>query len=247
MGHSFERFGIGHLSASSLNLWRASPGVWAIRYIGGIKDAGNPAMWRGTAVENGLVALLRGQPLSAAVAAAHQSFDLNAKDYQEIDGDMTAERGLITPMIEQCSRWKPPSALNATQLKIEHYFDPVPIPVIGYLDLAFDGIDIDCKSTKALPSAPRPDHIRQVSLYRAARGRNGGVLYVTNKKHAYYEIDDAAMNEALDELAATALSLNNFLARMESREDVLRSLPVDYEHFQAPKTRVPLNQILMAG
>lgn len=203
-------------------------------------------MWRGTAVENGLAALLRGVPLAGAVAAAHQSFDLNSRlntDQTELEG----EQGLIAPMLEQCSKWKPPSTLNATQLKIEYYFDPVPIPIIGYLDLAFEGIDIDLKTTKACPSIPRPDHIRQVAIYRAARKKAGGVLYVTNKKYAYFGIPDDAMNRALLELHADALSLNNFLARCETKDDALKSLPVDWSHWQAPKTRVPLSEILLAG
>ena len=55
--NSFGRFGISHLSASSLNLWRASPGIFALRYLAKIKDSGNAAMWRGSAVENGLAAV----------------------------------------------------------------------------------------------------------------------------------------------------------------------------------------------
>lgn len=242
--HSFQRFGIDHLSASSLNLWRASPGIFVLRYLAKIKDDGNAAMWRGSAVENGMAALLRNQPLADAAIVAHQAFDLNAKDNTE---DADEERELIAPMLDQCSKWKAPSDLNATQLKIEHWFDPVPIPVIGYLDFAFEEIDVDLKTTKACPSTPRSDHVRQVSIYRAARNKAGGLLYVTNKRHAYFDISDDAMNEALAELHADALSLNNFLARCDTREDALKSLPVDWSDFRAPKTRVPLSEILMAG
>jgi hypothetical protein len=243
--NSFERHGISHLSASSLNLWRGSPGIWALRYIAKIKDGGNAAMWRGSAVENGLASLLHGQQLTTAITAAYQSFDLNAKD--ALDDDTAAERELIAPMVTECAKWKAPSSLNASQLKIEYFFDPVPIPVIGYVDFCFDGIDIDCKSTKACPSSPRSDHIRQVSIYRAARNRNGGLLYVTGKRHQYFEIDDESMNIALEELRADALSLNNFLARCEGREDALRSLPVDWSHYAAPKTKIPLADLLLAG
>lgn len=244
MTHSFARFSIDHLSPSSLNLWRSAPGVWALRYIAKIKDDGSPAMWRGTAVENGLAALLRGRTLDSATTIAHQSFDLNAKDYPD---DATEERDLIAPMVEQCSRWKAPSTLNATQLRVEYFFDPIPVPIVGYLDFGFEGIDIDLKTTKACPSTPRADHVRQVSIYRAARNRSGGLLYVTGKRHQYFGVDDDAMNEALSELHADALSLNNFLARCDAREDVLRSLPVDYDHFRAPKVKIPLSEILLAG
>jgi hypothetical protein len=116
------------------------------------------------------------------------------------------------------------------------------------LDFAFDsGIDVDLKYTKAIPSSPRADHVRQVALYRAARGRAGGVLYASPKKHAYYEIDDQAMEIGIEELRAAALSLQNFLARMETKEDILKSLPVDWSDYRAPKTRVSLSEVLLAG
>lgn len=245
--NSFARFGINHLSASQLNLWRGAPGLYLLRYIAKIKDSGNPAMWRGSAVENGLAALLRGQKLPVATEVSHQAFALNAKDYAEQDGDLTTERELISPMLTECLKWQPPSDLNATQLKVEYYFDPVPIPVIGYLDFAFDGIDVDLKTTKACPSSPRADHVRQVSIYRAARNRAGGLLYVTGKRHAYFDVNDEAMNDAIGDMQASALSLNNFLARCDTREDALRSLPIDYDHYAAPKIKIPLEEILLGG
>lgn len=245
--NSFQRFQISHLSPSALNLWVSAPGLYALRYIAKIKDSGSPAMWRGTAVENGLAALLRGAKIDVATSVAHQSFDLNSQNYSEIDGDMTAERELIVPMLATCSSWQAPSDLNATQIKVEYFFDPVPVPVIGYVDLAFEGRDIDLKTTKAIPSTPRPDHARQVSLYRAARNRAGGLLYVSGKRHLYHEVTDDMMNNSLADLEAAALSLQNFLARCEGKEDVLRSLPVDYGHYAAPKTKIPLAEILLAG
>lgn len=241
--NSFERFEIKHLSVSSLNLWRASPGVWALRYIARLKDDGNAAMWRGSAVENGLAAHLRGHDNPCSIA--HDAFDLNCQG--EIADEITAERGLIEPMLDVCKLWKPPAELNATQLRVEYFLDHIPIPLIGYLDFAFQDIDVDLKTTKACPSVPRPDHVRQVSLYRAARGRNGGLLYVTAKKYAYYDVDDDAMERGLNDLQCDALSLYNFLSRCDSKQDALKSLPVDWESFYAPKTKVPLSEILLAG
>lgn len=244
--NSFQRFGVDHLSASSLNLWRSSPGIWALRYIGKVKDDGNAAMWRGSAVENGFAAILRGASIEDGCKVALTAFDLNCQGVlsDEIDG----ERNVIEPMLKQCKLWSAPSELSATQLRIEYWFDPVPIPVIGYLDLAFEcGTDVDLKTTGACPSAPRADHVRQVSLYRAARGRQGGLLYVTSKKHAYYQIDDDTMERALEDMRSDALSLNNFLARCDSKQDALRSLPIDYDNFRAPKTKVSLEHLLLAG
>lgn len=234
--------GITHLSCSSLNLWRASPGIWALQYLAKVKDAGGPSMWRGTAVENGLAAFLRkGDP----VATALTSFEMNAQG--EASEEVDAERQMIGPMLEQLTKWQPPSDLNATQLRIEHYLDDVSLPLIGYLDFAFDGIDVDLKTTKSLPSVPRPDHVRQVSLYRAARGREGGLLYVTPKKFQFYPVDDDMMERSLNDLRSDAMSLIQFLARCNSVKDALSILPIDQDHFRYPKTKVPLNEILSAG
>jgi hypothetical protein len=248
MRNSFERFNIDHLSPSSLNTWKTAPGIWALRYIAKIKDGGSPRMQRGTAVETGLAALLRGKTSDEALTIAHMNYDVNMRGIS--DDSLEAERALIYPMLKQCAKWQPPSELNATQVKIEYWIDPIPVPIEGWLDFAFDGIDIDLKTTKRCPkpeSGPEPSHVGQASIYRAARGRAGGLLYVSHANHTYFEVTDEMMDGALEDMRAIALSLNNFLARMDTKEDVLRSLPVDYSHFQAPKTKVPLADILSAG
>ena len=244
--HALTRFGIEHLSPSSLNLWRSSPGLWALRYVAKIKDDGNAAMWRGKAVEDGFAALLRGTDIRAAQSMALQTFDQNAQG--ESSDTIDAEREMIGPMIFSASLgWQKPGPLNATQLKVEHWFDDVPVPVIGYLDFAFDGVDVDLKTTKACPSTPRPDHVRQVALYRAARGRDAGILYVTAKKHQYFHIDDDTCERALGDLQSCALALTQFLDRMPSKKDVLRCLPMDSDHYAFPKLKVPLAEVLLAG
>lgn len=234
--NSFQRFGIDHLSASSLNKWRAAPGWWVRHYIGGIKEDASAAMARGTAVENGLVTYLRTGDVGLAIVAAAENYSLNYKGPYDQE-----QEAMIEPMLRRLALWVPSSQLNATQIKIEHRFDYIPIPVIGYLDMAFDGIDIDLKTTRACPSSPRPDHVRQVALYRAARGRNGGILYATEKRIAYYEVTDEMMEHGLKDLRSAALSLNNFLARCDSPQDAMKSLPLDWDSFYAPKNKELVN------
>jgi hypothetical protein len=141
---------------------------------------------------------------------------------------------LILPMLRQCTLWTPPSMLAATQIEIEHWFDDVPVKVKGYVDLAFEGVDVDLKTTERLPSKPTPSHVRQVALYRAARQRAGGLLYVTDKRYAYYEVDDAMRDEALAEMQDAARKLTRLLGAFDKPEDVMNVLPVDYENFRAP-------------
>lgn len=249
MQSPFDRFEIDHLSPYALRLWRSVPGLWARQYIAGEKSETTARQARGKAVETGLAAILHGQSLETAVALAMQNFDLNAV---ELDKEEVAdERKLIKPMVATCFYWDPPGKLSATQLRVEIFVDPIPIPIVGYLDFAFDtGIDVDLKTIKACPSKPRPDDVRQVSIYRAARHREGAILYVTDKRRACYEVTDEMAFEALEQIQADATQLYNFLARMETREQVMQCLPYDPEHWLAggrkPKTKVPLIDALLA-
>jgi hypothetical protein len=133
------------------------------------------------------------------------------------------------------------------QLRIEHCFDDVPVPLVGFLDFAFvTGIDVDLKTTRARPSQPRGNHVRQVALYRAARQRRGGLLYVTDKKFAYFEIDDAYAQAGLDDLRAAALSLSQFLAKVSDTEEALACLPYNPDDFRTtPKS--PVDSLLQTG
>lgn len=232
----FDAHRIDHLSASSLNLWMANPREWAVRYLAKQEaEEPDPALWRGSAVEAGLACWLRGGSIEQAQAAAGDSFELNALG--DLSDEAEAERALVSLMLDRACRWTAPGDLAASQLRIEHWFDDVPVPLVGFLDFAFAAeIDIDLKTTRACPSQPRGNHVRQVALYRAARGRRGGLLYVTAKKLGYFEIDDADAEAALDDLRAAALSLSQFLAKVADADDALACLPYNPDDFRtSPK------------
>lgn len=227
--NSFERHNIKHLSASSLNLWSAMPGLWALRYLCGFRDTAGPAASRGNAVESGFTHILRGHR-DTAQKAALLSFDEAIQG--EISEGITIERARIPGMLTQCAAWKPPGELLAAQIKVELWLDDIPVPIIGYVDFSFEGKDVDLKTTKACPSAPKGDHVRQASIYRTARKKLGSLLYVTEKKHAELEVTDEMRDAAIEELRLTAKSLDRFLDRSESGEAALRCLPIDRDNFR---------------
>lgn len=232
----FARFGIKHLSPSSLNCWRDTPGLWCLRYLQGIRDDGSPAMWRGTAVERGLEMVLRGKP-DEALPEAMRQFEALAQG--EVRDDIDAEAKLIPGMVKQCAVWfddmRAASNLPdvaATQLKIETYLDGVSVPVIGFVDFTFiEGADIDLKTTKACPSKPRPDHLRQIALYRKARNRDAAVLYVTDKRSAFYCPSPSDLADALGELTDAARSLERFLSFVPDPDTAVRMMPHPTDHY----------------
>jgi hypothetical protein len=242
--NAFDAHGIDHLSAGSLNLWMANPREWALRYLAKEAESADAPLWRGSAVEVGLAQLLLGRSIRHARAAAADSFELNAVG--DLSDEVEFERSLILPMLERASAWTPPGELLASQLRIETWFEAVPVPLVGYLDFTFDGIDIDLKTTKACPSRPRGNHVRQVALYRAARDRRGGLLYVTDRKLAYFEIDDAEAAAALDDLRAAAISLSQFLAKVHDAEEALACLPYNPDDFRS-SPKLSADKVLLTG
>ncbi len=225
----FDHHGIAHLSPSSLNLFIQQPGIWALQYLARRKSDGAPSMWRGSAVETGYIAYLRSFD-------AERSVELALRDYVARGGKATDDEAkLIGPMFNQCCKWETPSKLNAAQIEIEHWFDGIPVRIKGYVDLAFDGVDVDLKTSANCPKAPRNADVRQVALYRAARKRPGALLYVTAIKHAYYEVTDAMMAGGLQEFEDAAHKVAKLLGTFDKPEDILSILPVDWDHYRAPK------------
>jgi len=225
---AFKRHGIEYLSPSSLNLWNENPRLWAVKYLYKVRDETGPAAARGLAVEAGFSQLLHGKDFATALAIAMASYDQNQQ------GVIEKERGLIESMLNQCAAHiveGGASRPDASQLKVEHWFEGVSIPVLGYLDFSFSDFDLDLKTTARLPSEPRPSHVRQVSLYRAARNKPGSILYVTDKKRALYEISDTQRDDALADLQGAALSLQRYLEFMPTAEDAVRCLPSNIDHY----------------
>jgi hypothetical protein len=209
----FATHGIDHLSASSLNLFAAAPAVWVLEKILKRRQPVGAAAHRGTAVEDGIVLGLGGAPLDECVAVALAKFDAKAA----LSGDprKDKERAGIPAMVkhgldELLAYGQPTSC----QGKIEHRFDGLEVPLIGYYDFywADHGILVDLKTTFRLPSQISTSHARQVALYKATLSDNldARISYVTDKKAATYRLENARAH--LDAMRAIALTVQRFLS-----------------------------------
>jgi hypothetical protein len=89
----FDRYGIRHLSPSSLSLYRHSPALWVLRYLFHVEDPASSWAWRGRAVEAGINSILLDNASdSAAIERAKYTFELSAlgERSDQIDRDRRA-------------------------------------------------------------------------------------------------------------------------------------------------------------
>jgi hypothetical protein len=229
--NGFEKHGISHLSASSINLFGAANDVWVMQYVFGQRTGMGPAAWRGVCIEDAVVDTLLGNDEDKAIAAALAKFD---KRYMIGDLKTTKERNMIeattkNAVAELRQYGKPEFSDENRQEKISltAKFDEFSIPVIGFLDLVFPehGIVIDLKTSKNAPTSMSPEHQIQRCIYAKAKGNMAvKFLYATPKKTALLEDGD---------VATTMAEVKNTIARMEKfclkvdKEDVRDWLPIN--------------------
>ena len=235
--NGFEKHGIKHLSNSSISLWESNPAQWVMSYLLKEKRPSSAAMWRGIAVEDGVVVCLDGGTLTDAVAAALARFD---KEITFADEKTEKERAAIAPMIELAVAelepyGKPSFSIDGSQQKVSITCngDGWKIPIVGYLDLVYPdhGLVVDLKTTMRLPSTMMQSHKRQRCIYQRCVGGNQQVkfLYVTPKKSGWLE--DGDVDAELAAGKAHCNRLERFLRVSEDPQYLASIVPVDPTHF----------------
>jgi hypothetical protein len=227
----FEKFGIDHLSPSSLNNYAANPALWVGKYLLGWKEDFGPAATRGHAVEAGLDSwLYERDSLKAAEIALGQFAEKTAG---QADDEHELERANIAPMLSQ--------AINALsgfpkplsrQIKVEHYVNGIEIPIVGYVDYHFEECGLDLKTTKACPSSIKADNGRQCALYSVAKNKPWKVLYVTAKKFALYDLAQEDAELHMRDLERAARSVRHLLNKSEDAKDAFRFFAPDPDNFR---------------
>lgn len=227
----FERHQITHLSPSSLNLYAANPSLWVGRYLMGWKDEFGSAAARGTAIEAGLDVWLFQKDAKGAEMTALANF---ADRTQGLADDAhEAERANIAPMLAQAIvALKDFPMPVARQLRTEYYANGVEIPIIGYIDYAFEDFDLDLKTTKACPSAIKGDHGRQFAFYAEARQKPIKALYVTAKKSALYDLTEEDKATHLRDLERHARAVRHLLTHSFDAQDAAKFFAPDFSDFR---------------
>lgn len=219
-------------SPSSLNLFAASPALFVLEKIIGIRQPGSAPMYRGTAVEDGVTHGLMNPAASIdeCTQVAHQKYDV----ISALSPDKRREeyRDNIRGMVESALlELRPYGIPSQTQGFVEWRPEGLKFPVVGYFDYHWSdhNVTVDLKTGEKLPSAVKVPHARQISLYVTSNNADARITYVSPKKHATYGVENIdAHRKALHQMA---LRCEAFLALSDDAEFFKKITLPDLESF----------------
>ena len=195
-----------HHSPSSLNQFAASPALFVLERVLGLKQVVGAPAHRGVGVEAGvsygLINLEADE--KECVKAAYTAYDT----VSALSPDERKEkyRDNIPDMVAQAlDELRPYGKPTAVQGHIERMLNGVKLPIVGYYDFLWEdkGIVVDLKTTEKMPSEIKIPHARQVAFY-AGDNQEGRLCYVTPKKCVTYRLENVREHhEALIRMAKT--------------------------------------------
>lgn len=227
-------------SPSSLNLFAASPALFVLEKIIGIRQPGSAPMYRGIAVEDGVThgLLNPDASLDQCCEVAFTKYDTisalspdrRREDYRE---DI---RGMVESALGELRPYGIPSQ---TQGFVEWRPEGLKFPVVGYFDYHWSdhNVTVDLKTGEKLPSAVKVPHARQISLYVTSNNANARISYVSPKKRATYQVEN--IDEHRKALHQMAIRCEAFLALSDDPEFFKSiTLPdLDSFYWTSPLTR----------
>jgi hypothetical protein len=201
-----------HHSPSSLNQFAASPALFVLERILGLKQVvGSPAH-RGVGVEAGVSYGLMNPDASEkeCIKAAYTAYDtvsaLSPDERKERYRDNIPE--MLTMALDELRPYGRPTSVQG---HIDHTFSELQLPIVGYYDFIWEdkGIVVDLKTTERMPSEIKIPHARQVSLY-CSDNQEGRLTYTTPKKCVTYKLENN--REHLKALIQLGQKVENFLS-----------------------------------
>ena len=242
LSNPFAAHGIEHLSPSTCNTFTASPALFVLQKCLKHKGAVGPAAHRGTAVEDGVAHGLMnpGASMADCVKVAMEKFNTLCAfmSGDKVDKERAGIAGMVEMGLYELMAYGVPSS---TQGAISHRFEGLEVPMIGYYDFEWEqhGVLTDLKTSHALTSKIKPNHARQVALYRAARGDNlqARVTYITPKKRATYALENA--REHVEALGRIGMAIQRFVSLSEDPMELASYVMPDIDsfYFDDPATR----------
>jgi len=228
-----------HHSPSSLNQFAASPALFVLERILGLKQVVGAPAHRGVGVEAGVSYGLVNPKASEkrCIEAAYTAYDT----VSALSPDERKERyrenipDMVTMALDELRPYGPPTAVQG---HLDRSFPGLQLPIVGYFDFLWEdkGIIVDLKTTERMPSEIKIPHARQVAFY-GGDNHEGRLCYTTPKKCVTYKLENIREHhEALLKLAKT---VENFLALSDDPQFFTEIVAPDLESFywSAPHMR----------
>lgn len=180
-------------SPSSLNLFAASPAMFVLERVLGVKQTVGAPAHRGSAVEAGVTAGLADldAPVVACVEIALAKYDTlmaMSPDPRRDQYRKTIHDMVYTALIELREYGVPSEVQGFVEWKPAE----LAMPIVGYFDFQWHkhGIIADLKTTEKMPSSIKTGHARQVALYAPSDNYDARLCYVTPKKIEMYALEN---------------------------------------------------------
>lgn len=236
--NAFERHGITHLSASSVNLFIAQPALWCCSYLMKRRTPVGPAAHRGTSIEAGVEAGLfdPDMPVEECQKIATEKF--HSLTRLSADPRLEKERDMIAPAVEvalaELRQYGTPDKPEdgARQWKMQVMLEGVPVPIWGFLDFWWPqhGIIVDLKTTGRVPSKISDPHARQGALYTGAQSNQQvRMAYASPKKISVYVVEDVAHH--LKTFVSAAQAIERLLSISDDGEKLTKCFAPDLSSF----------------
>ena len=239
----FKVHGIEHLSASAINQFITNPASWILK-VSGHRGIPNPAMWRGTVVDNVISSAFQwdmplDKKLHRAVVNAELEYDTMYEDYStRFNYDLNKVEQEKTNLLKYLKVALPFYAKLGTPLacqkRIEVEFEDIPVPIIGYIDLQYEGITRDIKTTGRLMSKIPSTICRQLSLYAFAEDSvpYADFIHVTKTKAEVVSMEITDVEKNVNELRKASLSMMNVLSYSDDINQVASLFYPDFDDWR---------------
>ena len=219
-------------SPTGLNLFAASPSMFVLERIMGLRQPVGVPAHRGVAVEEGVkLGLLNPDAsLEECINTGFAKYDVLTA--MSTDERREKNRTTISDMVKQALiELRAYGVPSATRGYVEWQPEGLKLPIVGYFDFHWGqhNITTDLKTTERMPSEVKVNHARQVSLYVTSNNADPRVTYCTPKKCQTYSVEN--IDEHRKALHQIALRVEKFLSLSDDPEYFLNITVPDLNSF----------------
>ena len=238
----FEQHNVDHLSPSSINEFINNPTHWLLKVSGYKENFGIPAFWRGTAIDNTIEKSLFDMRLSEKSLVTYALDVFDQREYDAMQGGLAynkakaqTERNVLVDYIKiAIPFFRQLGKPIKSQGKIKLEYEEIPIPIIGYYDLYYEGIVRDIKTTNRMPSVLPNSYSRQLSIYATALEAVPLVdyVYATKTTQEVRTVPVPDVEEHMKVVRKACGSMMNLLSYTDDIKQVASLLVPDFDDWR---------------